>query len=151
MTSLRDGATAPTATIDPPWGGAAQDAKGSVSQVPVKPVVAEQMTGTPDEICQRIKQAVAEHMGVKQIEFVSPRRTRAIARPRQVAMYLVRGLTALSYPQIGKRFGNRDHTTVMYAIRKINELRTPGSEFINDFLARICTDLKVNVPDVQAA
>ena len=53
----------------------------------------------------------------------SARRARAVARPRQVAMYLAKQLTPRSLPEIGRKFGGRDHTTVMYAIRKVEELR----------------------------
>jgi chromosomal replication initiator protein len=53
----------------------------------------------------------------------SARRARAVARPRQVAMYLAKQLTPRSLPEIGRKFGNRDHTTVMHAIRRIDELR----------------------------
>jgi chromosomal replication initiator protein len=52
----------------------------------------------------------------------SSRRARMVARPRQVAMYLAKQLTQRSLPEIGKRFGGRDHTTVMHAVRKIEEL-----------------------------
>ncbi len=53
----------------------------------------------------------------------SARRARAVARPRQVAMYLAKQLTSRSLPEIGRKFGGRDHTTVMHALRKIDELR----------------------------
>ncbi len=75
---------------------------------------------TVDEIQQR----VAAHYNIKLAEMSSPRRARSVARPRQVAMYLAKQLTTLSLPQIGKRFGNRDHTTVMHAVRKIEEPRS---------------------------
>jgi len=53
----------------------------------------------------------------------SARRARAVARPRQVAMYLAKQLTSRSLPEIGRKFGGRDHTTVMHAVKKIDELR----------------------------
>jgi len=56
-------------------------------------------------------------------DMVSARRARAVARPRQVAMYLAKQLTPRSLPEIGRKFGGRDHTTVMHAIRRIEELR----------------------------
>ena len=53
---------------------------------------------------------------------LSGRRTRAIVRPRQIAMYLAKTMTSKSFPEIGKRFGGRDHTTVLHAVRKVEEL-----------------------------
>jgi chromosomal replication initiator protein len=67
---------------------------------------------------------VAEHYGIRIADMHSARRARAVARPRQVAMYLAKQLTPRSLPEIGRKFGGRDHTTVMYAIRKIEDLRT---------------------------
>lgn len=71
-----------------------------------------------------IQKAVAEHFGLKQADLLSERRTRAVARPRQAAMYLAKQLTTRSLPDIGRRFGGRDHTTVLHAVRRIEELRT---------------------------
>jgi chromosomal replication initiator protein len=62
----------------------------------------------------------------------SARRARAVARPRQVAMYLAKQLTPRSLPEIGRKFGGRDHTTVIYAIRKIEELRTGDPSLSED-------------------
>jgi chromosomal replication initiator protein len=62
----------------------------------------------------------------------SPRRARAVARPRQVAMYLSKQLTSRSLPEIGRMFGGRDHTTVMHAVRKIEELRASDHGFAED-------------------
>jgi chromosomal replication initiator protein len=83
---------------------------------------------TVDEIQQR----VAAHYNIKLAEMSSPRRARSVARPRQVAMYLAKQLTTLSLPQIGKRFGNRDHTTVMHAVRKIEELKVSDISIAED-------------------
>ena len=83
---------------------------------------------TVDEIQQR----VAAHYNIKLAEMSSPRRARSVARPRQVAMYLAKQLTTLSLPQIGKRFGNRDHTTVMHAVRKIEELKVSDHSIAED-------------------
>ena len=69
-----------------------------------------------------IQHAVAQHFGTKLIDMVSGRTGRHVARPRQVAMYLSRGLTPHSLPAIGRQFGNRDHTTVLSACRRIDEL-----------------------------
>ncbi|HEX3538588.1 MAG TPA: chromosomal replication initiator protein DnaA [Stellaceae bacterium] len=69
-----------------------------------------------------IQKKVAEHFNIKMAEMTSARRARAVARPRQVAMYLAKQLTARSLPEIGRKFGGRDHTTVMHACKKIEEL-----------------------------
>ncbi len=76
-----------------------------------------------------IKFAVCERFGVPPIEMVSQRRGRGVARPRQVAMYLSRELTPLSLPAIGRLFGGRDHTTVMYAISRVEELARSDADF----------------------
>jgi chromosomal replication initiator protein len=73
---------------------------------------------TIDEIQRR----VAEHFNIRLSEMTSERRARAVARPRQIAMYLAKQLTTRSLPEIGRKFGGRDHTTVMHAIRKVEEL-----------------------------
>jgi chromosomal replication initiator protein len=69
-----------------------------------------------------IQKAVARHYNVSKNELLSSRRTRAIVRPRQIAMYLAKIMTPRSYPEIGRRFGGRDHTTVLHAVRKIEEM-----------------------------
>ena len=70
-----------------------------------------------------IQKAVSEYYGMKQADLLSDRRNRAIARPRQVAMWLCKQLTTRSLPDIGRRFGGRDHTTVLHAVRNIEELK----------------------------
>ncbi|MCC2608238.1 chromosomal replication initiator protein DnaA, partial [Neorhizobium petrolearium] len=69
-----------------------------------------------------IQRIVARHYNVSRQELVSNRRTRVIVKPRQVAMYLSKTMTPRSFPEIGRRFGGRDHTTVLHAVRKIEEL-----------------------------
>jgi len=69
-----------------------------------------------------IQRAVVEHYGIRMSDMQSARRARAVARPRQVAMYLAKQLTQRSLPEIGKKFGGRDHTTVMHAVRQIEKL-----------------------------
>lgn len=71
---------------------------------------------------EEIQKRVAEHFNIKVSDMHSARRARAVARPRQVAMYLSKQLTTHSLPEIGRKFGGRDHTTVMHAVRKIEEL-----------------------------
>ncbi len=73
---------------------------------------------TIDEIQRR----VCEHYKIRVTDMASPRRARNVARPRQVAMYLAKVLTSRSLPEIGRKFGNRDHTTVMHAVARIGEL-----------------------------
>jgi len=69
-----------------------------------------------------IQRIVARHYNVSRQELVSNRRTRVIVKPRQIAMYLSKTLTPRSFPEIGRRFGGRDHTTVLHAVRKIEDL-----------------------------
>jgi chromosomal replication initiator protein len=69
-----------------------------------------------------IQKVVAGHFNVSKNDLLSARRTRAIVRPRQIAMYLAKMMTPRSFPEIGKRFGGRDHTTVLHAVRKVEEL-----------------------------
>jgi chromosomal replication initiator protein len=79
-----------------------------------------------------IQKRVAEHYSIRLGEMVSARRARAVARPRQVAMYLAKQLTSASLPGIGKKFGGRDHTTVMHAVKKIEELTASDSALAED-------------------
>ncbi len=81
---------------------------------------------------EEIQKRVAEHFNVRVADMHSARRARAVARPRQVAMYLAKQLTSRSLPEIGRKFGGRDHTTVMHAVRKIEELRAGDSSFSED-------------------
>jgi chromosomal replication initiator protein len=71
-----------------------------------------------------IQRVVARHYNVSKTELLSNRRTRTIVKPRQVAMYLSKVMTPRSLPEIGRRFGGRDHTTVLHAVRKIETLTT---------------------------
>ncbi len=79
-----------------------------------------------------IQKATAEHFGLKQADLLSDRRARAVARPRQVAMYLCKHNTTRSYPDIGRRFGNKDHTTVIHAVRRIDELMVKDEQIARD-------------------
>ncbi len=71
---------------------------------------------------EEIQRVVSKHYNVTKADLLSARRTRTIVRPRQIAMYLSKMMTPRSLPEIGRRFGNRDHTTVLHAVRKIEEL-----------------------------
>ncbi|MFZ5746813.1 MAG: chromosomal replication initiator protein DnaA [Pseudomonadota bacterium] len=77
---------------------------------------------------EEIQKAVCARFEVKQIDLLSARRAVAIARPRQIAMYLAKRLTTRSLPEIGRKFGNRDHSTVIHAVRRIEELRGTDGE-----------------------
>ena len=79
-----------------------------------------------------IQRKVAEHFNIKLGEMTSDRRARAVARPRQVAMYLAKQLTSRSLPEIGRKFGGRDHTTVIHAVKKIEELIEIDSALAED-------------------
>ena len=81
---------------------------------------------------EEIQRKVAEHYNIRLTDMSSARRARAVARPRQVAMYLAKQLTTRSLPEIGRRFGNRDHTTVMHAVSRISELMQSDSAFAED-------------------
>ena len=81
---------------------------------------------------EEIQRRVAEHYNIKLSEMSSERRARAVARPRQVAMFLSKQLTSRSLPEIGRKFGGRDHTTVMHAVRKIEELRLSDAAIAED-------------------
>jgi chromosomal replication initiator protein len=79
-----------------------------------------------------IQTQVAEHYRIRKAEMTSARRAREVARPRQVAMYLSKQLTPKSLPDIGRRFGGRDHTTVIHAVRQIEKLRAADAELDAD-------------------
>jgi len=83
---------------------------------------------TIDEIQRR----VAEYFNVKMGDMLSARRARSVARPRQIAMYLSKQLTTRSLPEIGRKFGGRDHTTVIHAVRKIEQLREEDAALDED-------------------
>ncbi len=81
---------------------------------------------------EEIQRKVAEHYNIRMSDMVGPKRQRSIARPRQVAMWLAKRLTTRSLPDIGRRFGGRDHTTVMHGVRKIDELREIDPQIAED-------------------
>ncbi|MEM9581627.1 MAG: chromosomal replication initiator protein DnaA [Pseudomonadota bacterium] len=80
----------------------------------------------------QIMRKTCDYYNVRMSDLLSPKRSRNIARPRQMAMWLSKNLTQRSYPEIGKRFGNRDHTTVIHAVRKIDELKAQDSQIAED-------------------
>ncbi len=79
-----------------------------------------------------IQKTVAEYFKIKVADLFSKKRTRVIVRPRQIAMWLAKNLTSLSYPAIGEAFGGRDHTTVLHAVRTIDELRARDETLNHD-------------------
>lgn len=79
-----------------------------------------------------IQRKAAEYFNIRLADMLSARRARAVARPRQVAMYLAKQLTARSLPEIGRKFGGRDHTTVIHAVRRIEQLRESDSALNED-------------------
>ena len=79
-----------------------------------------------------IQKRVCEHYNIRLTDMSSARRARAVARPRQVAMYLAKQLTQRSLPEIGRNFGNRDHTTVIHAIARVNDLMKTDNAFAED-------------------
>ena len=81
---------------------------------------------------EEIQKQVASHFNIRTSDMHSARRSRIIARPRQVAMYLAKQLTSRSLPEIGRKFGGRDHTTVMHAVKKVEELRDYDATFAED-------------------
>ncbi|MBI1217235.1 MAG: chromosomal replication initiator protein DnaA [Rhodobacteraceae bacterium] len=81
---------------------------------------------------EEIQRKVAEHYNVRLSDMIGPKRVRTIARPRQIAMYLAKQLTPRSLPEIGRRFGGRDHTTIMHGVRRIEELMAQDSQMAED-------------------
>jgi chromosomal replication initiator protein len=81
---------------------------------------------------ENIQKTVADYFKIKVADLFSKKRTRAIARPRQAAMWLAKNLTSQSYPSIGDAFGGRDHTTVLHAVRTIDALRAKDNELNHD-------------------
>ena len=98
---------------------------------------------------EEIQRRVAAHYNIRPSEMASNRRAQAVVRPRHVAMYLAKQLTTRSLPEIGRRFGNRDHTTVMYAIRRIESL-WPKDRRAQGRLWRCC-DGASKTPRAEAA
>ena len=81
---------------------------------------------------EEIMRKVSEHYNLRLSDMTSARRARAVARPRQIAMYLAKTLTSKSLPEIGRRFGGRDHTTVMHAVKRVESLSDTDSQVAED-------------------
>ena len=124
--------------------GTGRDIEGAFNQIafrhslgqPLTPEAIDgllaQITRTSAERRVRIEDIlkfVSRHYNVTRTDMLSARRTRTIVRPRQIAMYLAKTMTPRSLPEIGRRFGGRDHTTVLHAVRKIEAERTKDEAF----------------------
>jgi chromosomal replication initiator protein len=81
---------------------------------------------------EEIQRRVSEHYNIRLSDMIGPKRLRSYARPRQVAMYLCKHMTSRSLPEIGRRFGGRDHTTVMHGVRRIEELKGQDGQIAED-------------------
>ena len=81
---------------------------------------------------EEIQRKVSEYYNIRLSDMVGPKRVRNFARPRQMAMYLSKTLTSRSLPDIGRRFGKRDHTTVMHGVKKIEELCNTDAQIADD-------------------
>ncbi|MEM7489155.1 MAG: chromosomal replication initiator protein DnaA, partial [Pseudomonadota bacterium] len=99
----------------------AQDVLGDLLRVTEKRL-------TIDDIMKK----TCEHYNLRMSDMTSARRSRSVARPRQMAMYLAKKLTPRSYPEIGRKFGGKDHTTVLYAVRRIEELIVAEPQIAED-------------------
>lgn len=111
----------------PPAYSLSRKGEGAAAVLNAIPVVVDR-----EQPIARIQRIVAQHFRIPVEEMVSERRSRKVARPRQVAMYLAKRLTPKSLPDIGRRFGGRDHTTVMHAIHKVEALMSEDHNFKDD-------------------
>ena len=81
---------------------------------------------------EEIQRKVSEHYNIRLSDMIGPKRLRSYARPRQVAMYLCKHMTSRSLPEIGRRFGGRDHTTVMHGVKRIEEIKQSDGQIAED-------------------
>jgi len=105
----------------------------STAQQVLKNIVATQEKRVTIDLIQK---RVSEHYGLREQDLKVRSNTRAIAFPRQVAMYLVKQLTTASLPEIGRQFGGKHHTTVLHSVNKIEELRRTDKE-LNRTIAKL--------------
>jgi len=113
--------------IDAPAPVAPPDPGPFIPPLPVTPAMLRKETPYPS--VDLIKRVVSHHYQIALVDLVSARRTKEIVEPRQVAMWLARSMTPSSLPVIGRKFGNRDHTTVLHAFNKIEHRRLSNPEF----------------------
>lgn len=81
---------------------------------------------------EEIQRKVSEHYNIRLSDMIGPKRLRSYARPRQIAMYLAKQMTSRSLPEIGRRFGGRDHTTVMHGVKRVEELKVQDGQIAED-------------------
>jgi chromosomal replication initiator protein len=93
-----------------------------------------------------IQEVVAKRYGLPPVEMISERRSRAIAHPRQLAIFLSRALTGRSFPEIGRMFGGRDHSTIIHAVRAV-EGRLATDADLNDAVRTLSADVALMVAD----
>ena len=79
-----------------------------------------------------IQNLVASHFNLNIQELLSPRRSRSLARPRQIAMYFAKKLTTRSLPEIGREFSNRDHTTIIHSVKTIEKIKEKDPEMVDN-------------------
>ena len=118
--------------------GSGRDLEGAFNQIAFRHSVGQPLSNQHlDDLLNQLTRAggekrvriedilkfVSRHYNVSRTDILSARRTRTIVRPRQIAMYLAKTMTPRSLPEIGRRFGGRDHTTVLHAVRKIEAER----------------------------
>jgi chromosomal replication initiator protein len=107
--------------------------KAEISVEMVKDVLKDLLRTNSRKITiDEIQKKVTEHYNIRLSDMHSPRRSRSIARPRQVAMYLAKSITTRSLPEIGRKFGGRDHTTVIHAIKTIEEIMVNDPNLAED-------------------
>lgn len=116
--------------------------------VSTTPIHQDNVIGSPMLLPDRIRNHVGRHFDVPKVDMLSIRRTARVVLPRQIAMYLCKLLTSLSLPHIGRKFGGRDHTTVLHAVRKIERLRQEDPE-LDALIAQFCAEL--TSPDRSAS
>jgi len=106
---------------------------GNRIQLPIAKRALRSIVGDLDKPLpiERVQQTVCEYYNIKQADLIGGRKHKTIAQPRQVAMYLSRKLTGSSFPDIAKKFGKRDHTTVMYAVKKMETLAKENPEVLS--------------------
>jgi chromosomal replication initiator protein len=114
--------------------------QGEITEELAEEVLHKYVNAEPDRLTpERVLTLVADRFGVRPDVLCSARRTKTIALPRQVAMFLLRQLTELSLVEIGRMFGGRDHTTVMYACDKVGKLLSTDTHFADKVNGLIST------------